>query len=295
MTNLSDATFWEHLSELRNLLVRVICVIAVGLILSFSFYQQIFQLLSLPLESKAALQSEIIVSKRITNHSKKPITYQLKPNEKLLSEKTLISPGQSISIEKYTNPTQLVLLGPTEGMVIMIKVSFWVSLILTSPVWLYMILNFLAPALNPNHKKLIIPFALLTLLFFGSGTLYGFTFMIPLANSYLGAFNETMGNNLWSLANYLDYSVFLLLASGLVFELCAVCLMLVHFGIFSAQAMKEKRRHLIVLAFIIAALLTPPDVLTQILLAVPLIILYETCILYALWKERKGIKTPSST
>ena len=87
------------------------------------------------------------------------------------------------------------------------------------------------------------------------------------------------------LTHYLDYTIFLLLANGLAFELCVLGLFAVHLGLVTAEGLLAKRRVAIVGAFILGALLTPPDVLTQIMLAIPLIVLYEGIILYARLKR----------
>jgi sec-independent protein translocase protein TatC len=104
---------------------------------------------------------------------------------------------------------------------------------------------------------------------------------IPAANSYLLLFNANLGLNLWTLSNYLDYTFLLLIGNGIAFEIGLILLFLVHLGVVSAEFLASKRRHFIVIAFILAALLTPPEVMSQILLAIPLIGLFEASIFYA--------------
>ena len=134
---------------------------------------------------------------------------------------------------------------------------------------------------------LLFPFLSLSLLFLFAGFLFAFFLTIPIANHYLMSFNEEIGVNLWAFANYLDYTIILLLAHGLAFEICVVLLFLVHFGFLTAEKMRAKRSFFAVGAFILSAVLTPPDVLTQLMLAFPLIFLYEVAIFYAFLREKR--------
>lgn len=186
-------------------------------------------------------------------------------------------------------PTKLVILGPIEGFNTALKTCFWFSLAATSPLWSFLLLRFLAPALKEQERRLVLPFLLLSALFMSLGLGLAYCVTIPLANQYLFAFNSAIGENLWSLSHYLDYTVLLLLANAIAFEFAVIFLFLIHFGWLSENWLREKRRLMIVLIFIVSALLTPPDVLTQILLAIPLMGLYEVMILYASLKRKNHL------
>lgn len=180
----------------------------------------------------------------------------------------------------------IILVSPVEGMASACKVCFWISLVGTSPLWLYWILQFLAPGLRTTERRLILPFLALSGCFILIGFAFAYLITIPSANAYFLAFNEGIGTNLWSLSHYLDYTLFIFLANGLAFEIAVIGFFLVHLGVLSNQAMRAKRRHFILVAFILAAILTPPDVFSQVMMAIPLIILYEATILYAYIRER---------
>ena len=175
----------------------------------------------------------------------------------------------------------LVLLSPVEGMRCLLKTSLWIGLVGTSPLWLYFVISFIAPALNQYHRGFIAPFFFVSLVFFALGCSFAFLVTIPLANAYLGLLNREFGENLWTLSNYLDYTIMLLFANGLACEMTVILFFLVHFGIIPWMKMAEKRRFVIVAIFILSAILTPPDVPTQFMLAIPLIGLYELAIFYA--------------
>src|SRR5204863_41436 len=108
---------------------------------------------------------------------------------------------------------------------------------------------------------------------------------LPLANQYLFLFNNSIGQNAWTLIHYVQYVLFLCLGHAIAAELGLLLLTLVHFRFLSPDWLIAKRRYMIVLAFVLGAFLTPPDVLTQLLLALPLIALYEVAIWYAKWRQ----------
>ncbi len=292
---LSEATFWEHAEDLRKTVIRSLLIIAAGLVLSLYFYQDLFQLLTSPLNhmerEEGAFRKQEIHFERIVNGTSQSAIYRLPENAKepiRISENALqigqreysIPPQEYLLIEKEVPHHPLIILGPIEGMLTMLKVCFWCAVISTSPLWLFLLLRFISPALEVRHRLLIFPFLGMSLLFLSAGILFGFYITIPIANQYLSFFNQSIGTNLWSLTHYLDYSVFLLLANGLAFELAVILFFLVHYRMISVESLVEKRRHMIVAAFIIGAILTPPDVLTQLMLAIPLIGFYELIILY---------------
>jgi sec-independent protein translocase protein TatC len=182
---------------------------------------------------------------------------------------------------------ELVLLSPLEGILIALKTSFWTGLFISSPVWLYVLSRFILPGLKKHEKSLILPFIAASAIFTLIGCLFAYFITIPIANQYLINFNQNIGTNLWSLGNYLDYSLFLLMANGIAFELGVIGIFAVHLQVLTAEKLTQNRRFAIVSAFIISAILTPPDILTQFLLAIPLIALYETLILYARFTKLK--------
>jgi sec-independent protein translocase protein TatC len=185
-----------------------------------------------------------------------------------------------------SNTPSLIILKPTEGIIIAMKVCFWVGLAATSPIWLFQLLLFILPALKSEEKKGILPFLLATILFFFLGVFFSYQVTIPLANHYLMAFNLSMGVNMWTLSHYVDYSFILMFGNGLAFEVTVILFFLVHYGWVTHHTLREKRKYFIVSAFIFSAIITPPDIMTQLLLAIPLTLLYEAAIIYA--KLRKS-------
>ncbi len=300
-----SATFWEHAAELRQTLLRTFLVIAAGVILALCFYPALFNILTLPLQNMhdipvndAVLKKQDVHRERITNQGAQPAIYTTHAQEETVVAYSLgaqlsglnsyeIPPGGYLDIERVQSKENLVVFGPLEGMTATLKMCFWVGVTATCPIWMFFILTFVAPALDKHQKRYLLGFLITSIILFAIGVLLAFFITIPLANRYLLLFNKNIATNLWSLSHYMDYTIVLLLANGLAFELGALLLFLVHLGVFTAEAMIAKRRHMIVLAFILGAVLTPPDILTQLLLAIPLMALYEIAILYARLRQKK--------
>ncbi len=181
----------------------------------------------------------------------------------------------------------LILLGPLEGMETTLKICFWVGLVATSPLWLFFVAQFIAPAFTQKQRIAFVPFAAFSFIFSGAGILFAYWITLPLANQMLYAFNAEIGINLWSYNSYISYTFLLLLANALAFEITLLMFFCVHIGLFTPAYMQSKRKVMILVAFILGALLTPPDVFTQVMIALPLIGLYELALLYARLIQRK--------
>lgn len=299
--NQAFASFWGHIEELRRTLLRILMIIGASVFLCFLSYEPLITFLKKPLhniESKTLLEEQLHYS-RIHNSSPTTQTITLPKNSLLSNDLSTniqalpenayqIAPGGSLVYANISSTDQnLVVLGPLEGFLIALKTSLWTGAFLSSPLWLFVLFQFFIPGLRENEKRLVIPFILTSLAFVLIGCTFAFTVTIPIANHYLQSFNQTIGTNLWSLGNYLDYTLFLLMANGIAFELGAVGVFAVHLGIISSKGLSANRRFAILGAFIIATILTPPDVVTQLMLAIPLICLYEALILYAKLQKSK--------
>jgi len=179
---------------------------------------------------------------------------------------------------------ELVVLGPIDGIGIVLRVCFWFALLATSPLWLFEVFRFMAPGLHQSERRILFPFLLLSLVFLSSGMAFAYFVTLPLANEFFFHFNESLGRNLWSLASYFDYTLFLFLANGLAFEICAIFFLLAHYGVIHPQWIAKRRRAVYVCIWVLSAVLTPPDVFTQLMLAVPITCVFELVGLYARWK-----------
>ena len=176
---------------------------------------------------------------------------------------------------------ELIFTGLPEAFFTYLKVAFLSGLILSSPVIIYQFWMFVAPGLYNKERRTLIPIIILSSLFLIGGSLFGYYIVFPLGfKFFLGFSNETIHARL-SIKEYLGLASKLLLAFGIVFELPIVITFLARLGIVSVDFLKKNRKYALLLFFIGAAMLTPPDVVTQIMMALPLMVLYEISIIGA--------------
>ncbi|QTA87449.1 twin-arginine translocase subunit TatC [Desulfonema magnum] len=176
---------------------------------------------------------------------------------------------------------KLIFTGLPEAFFTYLKVAFLAGLMLAAPVILYQFWVFVAPGLYSTEKRILFPIVFLSSFFFIGGALFGYFIVFPMGFKFLLGFASENIQALPSMREYLGFSAKLLLAFGLVFELPLVLTFLARLGIVSVGFLKKNRKYALLLFFIGAALLTPPDVVTQILMAIPLMLLYEISILGA--------------
>jgi sec-independent protein translocase protein TatC len=179
--------------------------------------------------------------------------------------------------------SSLVFIQATEPFFTYLKVAAVAGLLLALPVILWQIWGFVAPGLYKSEKRFAIPFVLMSCLCFGLGTYFGFFYVFPTIFTFLVSFGTSTGeiNAMLSMGSYLSLSTRLLFAFGLVFELPIIIFFLARMGIVDHKWLAQKRKISILLAFVIGATLTPPDVFSQISIALPFIILYEIGIVVA--------------
>lgn len=170
-----------------------------------------------------------------------------------------------------------------------LKTAFVAGILLASPVIFYQLWKFVAPGLYQHEKKYGFSFVISSTILFVCGALFGYFVVFPFGfKFFLGYANENI-QALPSVKQYFSFATRLLMAFGLVFELPVVIFFLSKMGIVDVAFLRKKRKYAILLAFALAAILTPPDVATQCMMAVPLIVLYEIGILVA-WLGTRGKK-----
>ena len=180
-----------------------------------------------------------------------------------------------------------------EGFFTQVKVAFFVSISITFPFMLLQIWRFVAPGLYKNEQNAIYPFLLATPILFALGAAMVYYVVIPLAWDFFLSFEMQGNDNSLAIevepriSEYLSLVMRLMFAFGLSFELPVLLLLLVKAGLATSKGLAGGRKYAILLAFVAAAILTPPDVISQILLAVPVIILYEISIIGARLIEPK--------
>jgi sec-independent protein translocase protein TatC len=178
-------------------------------------------------------------------------------------------------------PTRLVFIAPTEAFFVNLKVAFYAGLFLSVPLLLFQVWKFVAPGLYEHERRYSFPFLITSTVLFLVGALFAYVVILPVALHFLLA----QGGELWkpniTLSNYLSFCMRLILAAGLIFEFPVLMYFLAKVGVVTPEFLVKNRKYAVLVAFIISAILTPPDVFSQILLAVPLFLLFEASIVVA--------------
>ena len=169
------------------------------------------------------------------------------------------------------------------------KVSLMASIFLTSPFTFYQIWAFIAPGLYSEEKKVIMPLALLSAMFFLSGATFCYMLVFPLAFQFFMGFATDLIVPMISVEEYLSFALKLLIAFGVVFEMPLFAFFLGRMGILTPEFMRRQRKYAVLVIFIVAAILTPPDVFSQVMMAIPMILLYEVSVYVAGWARKKKL------
>ena len=188
-------------------------------------------------------------------------------------------------------PTDLVFYGPAEALFAAIKVAFFAAILLTLPMLIYQIWNFFEPALLPHEQQSVFPYIAIAILLFMCGILVCNTIILPLALEYLVAQGEKLDIvPALAVGQYIDFNAKFLLVFGVAFELPLVMTMVARTGIISADLLVRFRKHAILVFLLLATIMTPtPDAFNLLLMAVPLILLYEVGIVSVrLWGRPRG-------
>ena len=206
-------------------------------------------------------------------------------------------------VEPYANAVKndetsrrLIFTALHETFITYLKVAFFSAIFLGSPILLIQIYKFIAPGLYKNEKKALLPYLISTPILFLLGGLLVYYLVMPLAIKFFLSF-ETSGSSTTlpiqleaKVNEYLSLVMKLIFAFGISFQLPVVLSLLARIGIVDSEFLKKRRKYVVVIIFAFAALLTPPDPVTQIGLAVPLLILYELSIFSVKFIENKNLK-----
>jgi sec-independent protein translocase protein TatC len=176
-----------------------------------------------------------------------------------------------------------------------LKVALLSGLMLAAPVVIYQFWMFVAPGLYKNERRMLMPIVFLSSLFFVGGALFGYFVVFPFGFKFLLGFASETIQPLPSMREYLGFSAKLLLAFGAVFELPLVLTFMARMGLVTVDFLKKNRKYAVLLFFAGSAILTPPDVVTQVMMALPLMVLYEISIFGAkIFGKKKPEEDPEA-
>ncbi|GAA0725644.1 twin-arginine translocase subunit TatC [Clostridium malenominatum] len=179
---------------------------------------------------------------------------------------------------KYTNYLDFVYLTPSELFLTYIKISLVMGIVISSPILLRQIWLFLKPGLTKRERRYITLSLLGGVLFFAAGVIFAYLLVIPVTIKFFTGFTLEGITPTISFRSYVDFICSLLLAFGLVFEMPILSVLLTKFGLINSIMLRKNRKMVILVIFVVAAIITPPDVISQLLLAMPMMILFEISI-----------------
>jgi sec-independent protein translocase protein TatC len=237
----------DHLVELRSRLLKSLIAFLIAFVICFHFAEPIFGFLVEPL---ARIMQQVGGSQRMI----------------------------------YT--------ALTEAFLTYVKVGLFGALMVSFPIFATQLWLFVAPGLYKNEKRAFLPFLIASPILFALGCALVYYLIIPLAWTFLLGFQTTSAETVLPIqleakvGEYLDLMMKLVFAFGLCFQLPVLLVLLVRVGLLQSASLVSKRRYAIVLTFIMAAVLTPPDVVSQVALAVPILLLYELSIIASRLVER---------
>lgn len=243
----SRAPIIEHLRELRTRLMYSLAALLIAFLVCFAFSEYIFNFLAAPLTD----------------------------------------------LWKGEDQRRMIFTAMHEKFFTDVKIAFFAAFCVAFPLLATQIWLFIAPGLYRNEKKAFYPFLIMTPVLFLLGASFVYYFVLPVAWEFFIGFEQQSSTDNLAIVlepkvnEYVGLTMRLILAFGASFELPVLLILLVRVGLTSAEGLREKRRYAILLAFVAAAILTPPDPLSQIGLAVPIILLYEISIWCAKIIERK--------
>jgi len=182
--------------------------------------------------------------------------------------------------------TQMIAVEVASPFFVPMKVTMFAALIIALPYLLYQLWAFVAPGLYSHEKKLVLPLIATSTVLFIVGMAFAYFIVFPTVFNFITAFAPEGVAVMTDIQKYFDFVLTLFLAFGVAFETPIVVVILTRFGIVSVEKLKEIRPYVVVGAFVTAAIFTPPDVVSQLLLAIPLWILYEFGLLVSGWMTK---------
>jgi sec-independent protein translocase protein TatC len=264
----AEMTFLEHLEEFRRRVIVSLITVGFFMLISLSFGKPIERILRLPLD----LSTNVLLASLIDKING--------PSASFFGFLAITLRASASSV----NAT-LMKLSPLSGITTYLKVSMTFGALLASPVVLYQVWAFIMPALTSREKKVLLPLFFIIVFFFFGGALFAFFIVVPVVFDFSAQLYPSMINN-WDIEQYFNFILQLLLGFGIAFELPIAMAFLAWIDAIDTNGFQEKRGLATIGIFVLSAFLTPSDPGSMLLMAVPLILLYELGIFFAYLLER---------
>ncbi len=279
----SEMPFLEHLEEFRSMIIRVFISLVVGMLVVLPFADHLIRVLRAPAEPYIIKNAEQVLSEsavqlRIPADS-------LATNDVLLAadgtryyqlEAAMVLPAEA---KMETGGVRLQFSEPAAAIKMWLTVTFFGGLLLSLPFVVFFIGLFVMPGVRDVERRVMTRISIFSGGLFLGGIIMGYKVTLPLALGLMLKIGAQLGGeSIWFYNKYIGFALQLLLAFGVAFQMPVVILILGRMGLVSANSLRAARSYVVVGIFVLAMILTPPDVVTQILMAAPLILLYEFCI-----------------
>ena len=191
--------------------------------------------------------------------------------------------------------SNLIAIGVISPFLTPLKMSLILAVYIAMPYLLYQIWIFAAPALYRHEKKLILPLVVSSALLFYTGLLFSFYIVFPVIFNFLSSVGPSSVDFAPDIQYYLDFILKVSFAFGVAFEVPIATILLIMFGVTTAEKLKKNRAYIIIGSFVLGMILTPPDIISQFLIAIPMWLLFEAGLIFsAFFKVRINNKTPTS-
>ena len=196
-------------------------------------------------------------------------------------------------IAKLPEGGRMIAVDPAGGFFVPVKLAFFAALFVSAPWLLYQAWAFVAPGLYQKEKKLAMPLLVSAVLLFYAGCAFAYFLVLPAVFGFLTKFTPEVVQMMPDLGKYVDFVLVIFLAFGASFELPIALVILVALGWVTPRQLKEWRGYAVVGIFVIAAIITPPDVVSQLMLAIPMMVLYELGIIASRFVAPKKADEPA--
>lgn len=286
----------DHLGELRTRLTKAFIAIGVGMVACYGFADKMFDVLMQPMIEvfqKQAAQNPLLAPGFYADFGRALQQVLADKGFQHTEQMQVFIDALQKSLMQLAQEGHFQYTYPAEAFFAQIKIAIVAGLFLVSPYVFAQIWGFIAPGLYAHERKMMIPMALMSAVFFTGGALFGYFQVFPYAFDFFAGFSTDGIQFTPKLNEYLSFCLKLLFAFGFVFELPLFIFFLARLGLASSAGLRKKRKYAILTGFVLAAVLTPPDPFTQCLMAGPLIVLYEVGIWVAYFfgkKEKRHLK-----
>ncbi len=303
-------SFWGHLADLRTALIRSAVVIVVALVVCLLISPWIVKVLEEPMRRMHMFEKPKPTVSLLIGDTR------LGPFDVTREQFPGLPPGEAphvvfrvgaapmgkeqvatLTLEpdpKGTDPLEVRLhnFSPAESFMVAFHVALFAALAVSSPFWIFFMGGFVLPALNLRERKVIFSWLGWSAFLFVAGVLSTYFVLLPVALRASVQYSELLGFSAqdWRAQEYINFVCKFIFGMGLGFQFPLIVLFLVKIGVLTHEHLKKYRRHVAVLSLILGAVLTTPEVVTQVAMAIPLYLLYEVCIWIAWYWERKKKK-----